>query len=423
MEIDLKRRIALLSLVLFQFLNVNTVISQWDTHLPKPTVQKDSLAMVAFYNASGWDWSEYYDKRVCKWPYIRVESFGDSSRVTEFFYKGSDFEEIEYNGELPSELGDLDSLGILMIQNPSGLTGTLPESLGKSSRLRILGITQANLTGAIPASLWNCRNLRVIMICNSQIGGSIDTSIYNLQYLNTLHLNDNNITELPDLSRLNAMHSLDVSNNYLLFDDLEPNVAIPEFIYAPQKIDTTGTPKDTVVFQGDKAILRFEMAGAYNQYQWMKGGMNIEGADSSVFTLDMIDIEDAGIYICKITNSVVPGLTFYSKPQTLVVHAQAGVLEARIPQHFYLNNNYPNPFNPLTTITYSLAEANDVHLMLYDILGRQVMILYQGRQLAGQYAMEWNGWDEEGRQMPSGIYVIELKAGDFCQKQKMMLLR
>ncbi len=85
---------------------------------------------------------------------------------------------------------------------------------------------------------------------------------------------------------------------------------------------------------------------------------------------------------------------------------------------YTLAQNYPNPFNPMTTIQYSLANTGNVSLKVYDILGREVATLVNGRQAAGEYTVQFNAAN-----LASGIYFYRLQAGDFVQTKKMMLVK
>ena len=88
------------------------------------------------------------------------------------------------------------------------------------------------------------------------------------------------------------------------------------------------------------------------------------------------------------------------------------------PNQFLLQQNYPNPFNPLTIINYQLTIGNYVTLKVYDVFGREVAALVNGRKPAGQYEAEWNA---EG--LPSGVYFYRLQTGEYTSVKKMMLMR
>ncbi len=85
---------------------------------------------------------------------------------------------------------------------------------------------------------------------------------------------------------------------------------------------------------------------------------------------------------------------------------------------YKLAQNYPNPFNPRTTISYQLPATSDVKLEIFDILGKKVATLVNGRQAAGAYTYTWNASN-----MASGIYFYRLQAGNFVETKKMMLVK
>ena len=94
-----------------------------------------------------------------------------------------------------------------------------------------------------------------------------------------------------------------------------------------------------------------------------------------------------------------------------------------IPTEFSLNQNHPNPFNPVTQIRYTLPQLNNVTLKIYDILGREVKILVNSEQPAGAYRLEWNGTNNFGTQVSSGMYIYRIVAGKFIKSNKMILLK
>ena len=87
-----------------------------------------------------------------------------------------------------------------------------------------------------------------------------------------------------------------------------------------------------------------------------------------------------------------------------------------------LTANYPNPFNPKTTIPYSLAESAQVEMTIYNILGQRIRTLLDGHQSPGAYSVVWDGRDEQGRSVSSGVYLCRFRAGGFSSVQRMMLI-
>ena len=83
--------------------------------------------------------------------------------------------------------------------------------------------------------------------------------------------------------------------------------------------------------------------------------------------------------------------------------------------------SYPNPFNPSTTIHFDLPREVRVELAIYDVKGRLVKTLFQGSLPAGGHDEVWLGRDDQGREVPSGVYVCRLQAGDRIYSTKMTL--
>ena len=101
--------------------------------------------------------------------------------------------------------------------------------------------------------------------------------------------------------------------------------------------------------------------------------------------------------------------------------------EERVPTTFLLHQNYPNPFNPSTTVQFDLPETSDVTLTVYDVLGRQVLVLPSGKQTAGFHQITWNGVSSAGTAMSSGVYLYRLEARSngkvYTDMKKMILLK
>ena len=94
-----------------------------------------------------------------------------------------------------------------------------------------------------------------------------------------------------------------------------------------------------------------------------------------------------------------------------------------LPQVYAFQQNFPNPFNPGTTIQYSLPEAGPVSLKVYDIAGQMVRHLVNQHQNAGSHQAVWDGLDASGAPTANGVYIYELKAGEFRALRKMLLIK
>jgi hypothetical protein len=96
---------------------------------------------------------------------------------------------------------------------------------------------------------------------------------------------------------------------------------------------------------------------------------------------------------------------------------------AEIPNDYKLGNNYPNPFNPTTTISFSIPENSDVLLEVYNTLGENVRMLVNGNYSSGSYSTRWNGRDDFGREVNSGVYIYRIVAANFVDSKRMILMK
>lgn len=98
-------------------------------------------------------------------------------------------------------------------------------------------------------------------------------------------------------------------------------------------------------------------------------------------------------------------------------------IDDNLPSTFNLSQNYPNPFNPITTIRFELPYRTNVALVIYNILGRHVTTLIDGSHSHGTYEVTWDGRNNDGRQVTSGVYFYRLETESYSATKKLMLLR
>ena len=96
---------------------------------------------------------------------------------------------------------------------------------------------------------------------------------------------------------------------------------------------------------------------------------------------------------------------------------------AEVPAAFALTPNYPNPFNPSTALSYALPRSAAVRLAIYDALGRHVRTLVESEQPPGSYTVQWDGRDDAGLPVSSGVYLYRIVAGDFVEARTMLLVK
>jgi len=94
-----------------------------------------------------------------------------------------------------------------------------------------------------------------------------------------------------------------------------------------------------------------------------------------------------------------------------------------LPETFVLYPAHPNPFNPETSIPFYTPEQASVSVRIYDLLGRSVRTLLAKRVSAGYHNVVWNGTDNDGRPVGSGVYLVQMQSSSWRQVQKIMLLK
>jgi hypothetical protein len=90
---------------------------------------------------------------------------------------------------------------------------------------------------------------------------------------------------------------------------------------------------------------------------------------------------------------------------------------------YSLSQNYPNPFNPTTTIDYSLRDRSQVTLKIYNVAGQLIRTLVNDAKTAGAHTISWDGRNNAGQTVSSGVYFYRLQAKEFVQTRKMVLLK
>ncbi len=247
----------------------------------------------------------------------------------------------EFEGSIPSSIGNLQYLEKLELQS-NNLSGAIPESIGNLNNLewldisgnRIVGVVPGEigsltdleflklsnnlLSGALPETIGSLDDLFILDLSKNQLAGVIPTQIKDLINLSTLNISNNQFKDIPELELLTTLHILEMQNNEFTFEDIEPNINLPDsVIYWPQ--DSVGTRLDTTVIVGERIGLLVLVGGENNQYQWYKNDQKIIDSTKSSFTIKNADFSNMGTYFCKITNTVATKLTLISRPVNVTV--------------------------------------------------------------------------------------------------------
>lgn len=140
-----------------------------------------------------------------------------------------------------------------------------------------------------------------------------------------------------------------------------------------------------------------------------------------VYGIDAADINEDGIIDIAASDQV----NSTNNLLLLVGDIESAVSDnlSTIPNSFSLYQNYPNPFNPLTNIQYDINKPGQVSLVIFNILGKKVRTLVNGEKQSGSYHIQWDSRSDNGNLLPSGIYIMQIKASGTQISRKMVLLK
>lgn len=143
------------------------------------------------------------------------------------------------------------------------------------------------------------------------------------------------------------------------------------------------------------------------------------GTSATPNTYSFIDdrLQEKGTYYYRLEDIDIEGQTNHHGPVTITVD------QVKLPENFYVQQNYPNPFNPSTTLEYGLPEAASVRVMVYNVRGELVRTLVNGNQTPGHKTLTWNGANDNGTIVPTGIYICRIQAGGSTKAIKMMFAK
>lgn len=160
----------------------------------------------------------------------------------------------------------------------------------------------------------------------------------------------------------------------------------------------------------------FEIERQGEEPSWRKVGF-VPGAGTTTEPHDYTFLDHdvpPGRYLYRLNQIDTNGSFSYSEPIAITVNA---------PGTFTLGQNYPNPFNLKTRIPYQVPRRSRVVIKIYNIVGQVIKTLVDDQKGAGYFTAPWDGRDEKGREVTSGVYFYQMKAGDFCHMRKMILLQ
>jgi RHS repeat-associated protein/uncharacterized delta-60 repeat protein len=234
----------------------------------------------------------------------------------------------QLSGELPEWISELTNLEGLSIGD-NNMNGSIPASYSSLTNLAELYLERLDLSGPIPDALQSLTNLTFVDLKHSGVEGTIPSWLMNMPATKTFILNDNNFTGLPDFSGRGdkAQLVVNVENNQIPFEDIERYFTsggshpFKSFTYAPQRPSITA-PKQLHVSMNSQLRIEAPSGGIHAVYLWERQNgydwINItalnESSDPKVFIINNADVDEAGPYRYRVSNSWIPQLVVQSPP-------------------------------------------------------------------------------------------------------------
>ena len=211
-------------------------------------------------------------------------------------------------------------------------------------------------------------------------------------------------------------YGLDDLNNYMSTagsDSIRIRYSRREVIYLIGGSDNEGTTDCQSMAQGNH---RYERSIIYFNYLQYYFSSEILGRHQHAI-IPNIDHDSYNIFNSACGRKALFGYGDCDQLDFL------NVMDFEVLDNYKLIKNYPNPFNPVTTLRYDLPENSHVNITIYDMLGRQVKNLINQTQDAGYRSVHWNATDDYGNPVSAGIYLYQIQASEFVQTKKMVLLK
>ncbi len=306
-------------------------------------VENDMAVLEAIYDALGgetWNDNTNWKTDVPLNEWFGVET-NDNGCVTRILLENNNL-----SGNIPAEIGDFSEI-IEINFGKNAISGTITTDFGKLTTLEILWLNENELTGQIPAGFFGMSSLKNLYLFQNNIQPPmpnqlnqltalevfgfdnnetpfIDTDfpvIGNLAALQKFFIRSHNFENVPTITNPDLLTEMGLADNRFTFEDILPfsGLDLDVFIYAPQ--DSVGE-QSAVILQAGGAFtfdLGIDPNITNNVYKWYRDDELIEESNLNVFTIEDVKEDDAGEYICEVTNPDAPELTLYSRKTILTV--------------------------------------------------------------------------------------------------------
>ena len=320
-----------------------------------------------------------------------------------------------------------------VVRNALGLTEDDTLTQQKMHRLARLSAPTHGITNL--AGLEHAIRLTELDIPENQIADI--TPLRNLTTLARIVLNDNSITSITSLTGLTRLTHLNLSENQIrTIDPLANLIGITELQLQKNQIGNiqslVGLTQLTKLSLSENQIRNIQPLAnltALTEVSLSKNQISDVAPLETLTALTLLELSGnviADLAPLRRLKAENPATAIDIDITEDTNNVQAAPAATLVPAETALFPNYPNPFNPETWIPYQLAEATDITLTIYDVRGREVRRLALGHQPAGVYqsrarAAHWDGRNQIGEKVATGLYFYTLTAGEFTATGKMLI--
>jgi len=245
-------------------------------------------------------------------------------------------------------------------------------------------------------------------------------------YLNVKAKSQNHIHNSMEIGRrAYAKESLDMYDTPV-FPDIESSLSLSADLNGTRKSNYMRDVRDIEELNG---VWNLKLDADEDEKEIFLSGV-LKGKTPEGFSIAIIDIPERkatfdfleyGLQIIK--NSKISYDIKIIMGELDYVQKMSDEILENIPSTFYLSQNYPNPFNPVTKLDYNLPLRSKVNISIYNVLGQEIKILVNEIQEYGYHSITWNGKDDLGRDMASGVYFARMISKGFTRTKKMLLVK
>jgi len=309
------------------------------------------------------------------------------------------------------------------------LTGEIPEYIGCLTNLKYLDLSINSLSGNIPSEIGNLVQLETLYLYQNELTGEVPSEIGNLVNLVELSLTENQLTMLPNsLENLDNLINLQVVLNQL--------TSLPENIGNMTHLEYLNLSRNNInsLPQGMGNMNNLKILDLHSNQ--LSGEVpseigNLTNLTSLNLSLNQFTTITDGI--CNIYSNLDPFLIYQNNicppyPECLTEEdigeqdttncSTMSIIDNLKPTIYNLSSPYPNPFNPTTTISFSIPQSDLVSLNIYDITGKLVTTLINEQLNIGYHSINWDGTNQS-----SGMYFVRMESEEYVKTQKLLLVK